>query len=100
MSCRKDTLQASPETANKVLVKPEPPADLWERLEQIHQQLEIAAKGLRPSGSFTIGEYAGRFGISKSSARRKINTMIGAGKVKRIGNIKSSYAWYVLVGAK
>ena len=43
MSCRKDTLQAPPETANKVLVKPEPPADLWERLEQIHQQLEIAA---------------------------------------------------------
>ena len=74
--------------------------EVWERIEHIHKELEIAAKGLRPSDSFTIGEYASRFGISKSSARRKINTMIEAGKVKRIGNIKSNYAWYILIGAK
>jgi predicted transcriptional regulator len=46
-------------------MKPQPPDDLWERLDAITGENLL----IRPAGGFTTEEYADRKGLSRHTAR-------------------------------
>lgn len=88
MSCAKGTLLITPHK-NLQSVKPEPPADLWERLA------ELQSPPPRPANSFTSKEYRERFHVGATIAKDRIAKLIEAGKVERRRTGNATY--YVLL---
>jgi len=66
-------------------VKPVPPTDLWDKLAAFNTAY------VRPEGSFTVIEYCTRFNIDDSVARRRMMTLVKAGKLQKTGK------YYVIV---
>ncbi len=62
----------------QALSLPAEPVDLWAALEA------AMATPARPAGSVTVAEYAKRFGISESQARRRMNAAIGKGQLTAV----------------
>jgi hypothetical protein len=60
--------------------KPEPPSDLWERMDDL-----LKSQNSRPADTFTCSEFAKRYGIAASTARAKILRLISEGKVVQLG---------------
>ena len=65
-------------------VKPVPPADLWDRLAAFNVVYD------KPRGAFTVTEYATQFGMNDSATRRRLNALVGEGKIEKVGK------WYRL----
>ena len=78
--------------------KPEPPDDLWERMDAINQELDIAIV----TRGFSVEEYAERYGCSRSSAECRIKRLLQSKRIERIGKKASKtgriVAAYDLVG--
>jgi hypothetical protein len=75
MRHQKRSLQPPPAQDSKAL-KPQPPADLWDKLELIEREIRV-----RPEGSFTALEYADHLGISRWTASYTLGKMEVRGKV-------------------
>lgn len=87
------TVRPAANQDDKARVKPQPPSDLWEQLEQAVQE---ACTPIIPASAFTSVDMANHFGFSTSSARRRINALR---KAKRIGVVRiSGINYYVLNG--
>lgn len=71
-------------------MKPEPPADLWERLAALESTKP------KPVDSFTVAEYAERFGVATSTAARRIDALIKNGTVRE-GGRSGNCRFYVMV---
>lgn len=65
-------------------MKPKPPKDLWERLEADLKELKQDVAE-RPPGAFSMKDFAARFKISQCRARRRLEKLIEAGNIERIG---------------
>jgi len=63
--------------------KPRPPSDLWERIEAARKEV-VLIQPVHPGGSFTAREYAASSEIDVSTARRRLNELVDAGKLKKI----------------
>jgi len=72
-----------------VIPKPQPPADLWQQLD------EALGSEERPSDSFTRDEFQKHRNISDSHARRLLKKLTNAGKIKMQGS--GSHTYYVMV---
>lgn len=78
MPHKKGTVQPSP-GSDSGRVKPEPPVDLWERMDRIH-----AETGTRTNNDpgFTVPEYAAKYGVSRTLAHNRLAHMARNGKLK------------------
>jgi len=74
--------------------KPKPPSDLWERLDAEYSHRT------RPENSFTIGEYAKRYGITHSAAEVAIDRLEVAGVIECVGRYGSRNARHYTMKAK
>jgi Fic family protein len=70
-------------------VKPEPPDDLWDKLDAAYEAAKKEPD--RPCGSFTTPEYAKRHGLSNSAASVRILRLIEIGAVQRHGSGNRTY---------
>lgn len=69
------------------LVKPEPPADMWSRLDA-EVKAHVQARHHPPNNGFTRAEFQQRYHVgSESSARRHLAKLMRAGKVKKVGYV-------------
>lgn len=66
-------------------VKPQPPADLWQQMDEICAELNMNKCVVRGPGMFTSREYADRYSISVSAASVRLRKLIKLGKVEFIG---------------
>lgn len=53
--------------------KPTPPADLWEQMDKVHEDY-LKQKNLITG--FTSDDYATRYNVGKSTARKQLNQMV------------------------
>ena len=74
--------------------KPEPPSDLWEQLDSIVDRIE------KDPGSFTVEEFSQRYKMGYGAAAAKINRLIQAGAIKRLGRGAEGIAYYGIVEGK
>ena len=63
--------------------KPQPPSDLWERIEAARKEV-VLIQPVRPEGCFTAREYAASSDIDISTARRRLDELVDAGKLQRV----------------
>jgi hypothetical protein len=67
-------------------VKPQPPDDLWEKLDNLLGVAAITPQ-TRPEGSFTASELAKRRGCCSQTALRLIGNLVRQGRAKQLGII-------------
>lgn len=79
MPNKKGTLQPAPRTDN-VAVKPEPPIDLWERMEEVNVSAGFYSTEDTGPG-FTIAEYMKKFKLKRDTARKRLDLLAQQGKV-------------------
>lgn len=74
------TLQPPASQADEARIRPIPPEDLWERLDAIQVQMpKQTAEG------FTAEQYAERYHISTSMARKRIDKLVKSGVLVVVG---------------
>ncbi len=66
---------------------PVAPSDLWVQLDAIVLQHKE-----HPKNSFTVAEFADKYGLPRSTAKYRINSLLLANKIRKIGEIYSSHA--------
>ena len=72
-------------------VKPEPPKDMWEKLDKLVAEQLKQTVGKPPEGSFDADGYAAHTGLKKSSVQHRLFDLVKAGKLKRV---KFGYKYY------
>lgn len=74
-------------TKNRPLLKPQPPDDLWEKMDK------IVAEDHQPRfKGFTVVEYAERYGIPRATADTALGRKLEKGEVER-GWDKQNRSW-------
>lgn len=68
-------------------VKPRPPRDLWDALARARQQFTEAA----PPGSFSVTDYAEKFGLSRKRATYQIEKLVSDGVLKFVARVGCAY---------
>lgn len=76
-------------------VRPEPPEDLWEKLDGLVEENRKENSPQPPEGSFTAYEYAARKKYSVGNARKILLTLVNGGKLKVVR--LNSKAYYTFV---
>lgn len=56
---------------------------LWAEVEKARSEAGFSV-GVKPEGSITVKEYAERFSVSESTARKQLNAMIRSGSMAEI----------------
>ena len=56
------------------------PVDMWEQLSELEDKAQI----IRPPNTFTALEYAAKRGISKSSAKCRLDNMVRTGLLEKL----------------
>jgi hypothetical protein len=74
-------LPTTKKTVSSATTAPRPPVDLWERLDAFNSINRVAE---RPAGSFSVVEYAKRYGLTIPSAQRLVKMMYDEDKLKRV----------------
>lgn len=62
--------------------KPEPPADLWDRVDAF-----LKEKPKQPENTRSTLDFMAKFKVSETEARRRIRALLAAGKIKQVGQI-------------
>ena len=70
--------------------KPEPPGDLWERMEKIDREYTKAG-----APGFTVNEYAAKRGISSDAAAGRLARLVAQGKLSKGTAFRNSRRVYV-----
>lgn len=80
----------SPGDTINVESKPEPPEDLWERLDDALGELAITKP---PDNSFTLPAFSARYNCSMEAAQKRVQSLVAKGIVERCGRFggKSYY---------
>jgi DNA-binding MarR family transcriptional regulator len=66
-------------------LKPEPPADLWAQMDELHAKLGMPKIVPKTAQNFGASDYSERYGVTISRARDRIKKLETAGHVERIG---------------
>lgn len=68
-----------------MVTKPKPPANLWEKLDDIRKQIQ---RELPPENAISARKYAEKYGLGRNEATADIRMMISKGKLKPWGKYK------------
>ena len=60
-------------------MKPEPPADFWEKMDKVHESEGLNSDDL----GVTVEQYAKQYGFSANVARHRLGRMVESGKLIR-----------------
>ena len=72
---------------------PRVPANFWERLDEQTAEMHRVP----PEESFTIAEYASRYGITHSVAHRQLEHLAQKGIVEEVGTFGCRHARYFIL---
>ncbi len=67
------------------MAKPQPPEDLWEKLDEARAQLPV--KREPPEGSFSISDYAKKYGIARPTAGDQVRKLLHKGLLEVAGSV-------------
>jgi Fic family protein len=82
---RMDRKVQTAKDSNRQTVKPEPPSDLWARMDAITSKHGFR-KGLeQPEGTFTATQYAKKMNISNSPAKDHLRKLVELGEIEIAG---------------
>lgn len=67
-------------TVGRIALNTKPSADPWEALDALQARFSVPPQ---PAGSFTLAEYAERYGLPWHTANRALNQMVTGGTLSK-----------------
>ena len=75
--------------------KPQPPSDLWQKIDEARAQLPV--KREPPEGSFSVQDYARKYKLPRATAAEQVRNLLDKGLLERAGSV-GNQKFYRLVG--
>ncbi len=75
--------------------KPQPPSNLWQKLDEARAQLPVQREP--PENSFSISDYAAKYGIARATAGDQVRILHRRGLLEVAGTVGNK-KFYRLVG--